>query len=278
MKRMKNFKIAAIVLAVVTLTSLALTAGLANAAVQIMDGGPSPATGANMPVQAYWIRLNGIITKWGTTDVRGALSVQTRTAILASADTRKFTQASAIWTTNITRAISAVKSKENFTYTFYAARLWNPSVSTLSASALSASATNFFLNGTWNVNTVKSTITIITNDNGDIVRVHRDSTTDLVKVYGELNVTNGWTKFTLQLTGYDPLTGSVTRSVTRQTQFNFYKVTDDATGTIVTKADLNTIVKCYGAMPGWGNYDNAMDFNYNYKIDIADLATVAANM
>jgi hypothetical protein len=31
-------------------------------------------------------------------------------------------------------------------------------------------------------------------------------------------------------------------------------------------------------MPGWGNFDQKMDFNGNYKIDIADLTTVAANV
>jgi len=270
---MKNKKIAAIMLAVVTITSLALTAGLASAT-SMMDQGNMAATVANRPVQKSWIRLNGIITKWGTTDVRGLLHVQARTALLRNEDTRKFTQASAVWTTNITRAVSAVKSKENFTYTFYAARLWNASVSTLSLGA-----NNFFLNGTWNVNKVNSTITIITNDNGDIVKVHRESDTEVAKVYGELNVTDSWSKFKLQLTGYDALTGSVTRAVTRQMQFNWFKVTDDdSAGTTVTKTDFTTVVKSFGAMPGWGNYDNRMDFNYNYKIDIADLATVAANM
>jgi len=34
----------------------------------------------------------------------------------------------------------------------------------------------------------------------------------------------------------------------------------------------------YGAMPGWGNYDARMDFCGHFKIDIADLSTVAANM
>jgi hypothetical protein len=31
-------------------------------------------------------------------------------------------------------------------------------------------------------------------------------------------------------------------------------------------------------MPGWGNYDQTMDFNLNYRIDITDVATVAANV
>ena len=269
---MKNRKIATMILAVVIVTSFALTAGLANA-LTMMGEGNTAVTVANRPLQTSWIRLNGVITKWGTTDVRGLLSVQARTALLTNENTRSLTKAGAMWTTNLTRAISAAKSKENFTYVFYSARLWNASVSTLSLGD-----TNFFLNGTWNVNKVTSNITIITNDNGDIVRVHRESDTEFAKVYGELNVTDNWSKFTLQLTGYDPLKGSVIRQKMMQKQFNWFQVTDDATGNVVTKADVNVIVKSYRSMPGWGSYDNRMDFNNNYRIDIADLATVAANV
>jgi hypothetical protein len=57
-------------------------------------------------------------------------------------------------------------------------------------------------------------------------------------------------------------------------QFNWYSVTDTP-GTTVTRADVTAVVQCYRAMPGWGNYDTTMDFNY--RVDIADLATVAAN-
>jgi hypothetical protein len=44
----------------------------------------------------------------------------------------------------------------------------------------------------------------------------------------------------------------------------------------VSKTDLAAVAKCYGNMPGWGNYDQKMDFNY--RIDIADVATVAAKV
>jgi hypothetical protein len=120
---------------------------------------------------------------------------------------------------------------------------------------LSSSASNFFLNDTWNVATVNCKVTIITNDNNEIASVHRESDTTVAKVYGELTVTDSWTKFTLKLTGYDALTGSVTRSVTMQKMFNWYTVTDVAS-TAVTRADVNAVVQCYRAMPGWGNYDN----------------------
>jgi hypothetical protein len=69
--------------------------------------------------------------------------------------------------------------------------------------------------------------------------------------------------------------------MTRQKQFNPFKVTDDiesSTSDTVSKVDLTAVRRNYGAMPGWGNFDTKMDFNCNYKIDIADLATVAANV
>jgi hypothetical protein len=142
----------------------------------------------------------------------------------------------------------------------------------------SSAASNYFLNGTWNVYTVTSNVTIITNTAGQITSVHRSLDTTVQKAYGELTVTDSWTKFTLAINGIDPLTGSVTYSVQRQVQFNPFKVTDDSVTTAVTKADIAAVAQAYGAMPGWGNYDARMDFCGHFKIDIADLSTVACNL
>jgi hypothetical protein len=38
------------------------------------------------------------------------------------------------------------------------------------------------------------------------------------------------------------------------------------------------VAGAYGTMPGYGNYDQRMDYNFNYRIDICDLATAAANI
>ncbi len=54
-------------------------------------------------------------------------------------------------------------------------------------------------------------------------------------------------------------------------------MTDDTTSNTITRTDVKTIAKCNGASPGWGNFDLGMDFNKNYRIDIADISTVAAN-
>jgi hypothetical protein len=55
-------------------------------------------------------------------------------------------------------------------------------------------------------------------------------------------------------------------------------MSDDANTNAITRTDVRTIAKNYGAMPSWGNYDTNMDFNNNYRVDIADISAVAANM
>lgn len=222
-----------------------------------------------------FIRVNGLVTQWGTTPVNGALQTQARNGTWENGNTNQLAAATAMWTTNNSRPISSVRSKENFTYTFYTARLTNASVSLLSTKM---DGSNYFLNGTWNVYTTTSNVTIITNDDGYITSVHRSSDTSVKKAYGELNVTNNWSKFTLSINGIDQLLGSVFRYGIRQVQFNPFKITDDTSNNAVTRADIASVIRAYGAMPGWGNYDVKMDFCGHNKIDIAALSTVACNI
>jgi len=274
-----NKKIAIAFIAIIAVSSLSLAASFANALPWMGQRNffnrMAGASMSNRLIERSWVRINGVITQWGTTDVNGFLQTRARTAIFDTSDTRQLAAAGAIWTTNTSRPISAVRAKENFTYTFYAARLTNASVS-----SLTIGTNDFFINGTWNVYKITSNVTITTN-NGDITNIHRESDTSVAKAYGELNVTNNWKNFTLAITGYDPLTGLVTRTRTGMMQFSPFKIADSeqvSQSDVVSKADLVACAKNYRAMPGWGNYDQRMDFNNNYKIDITDLATVAANM
>jgi hypothetical protein len=262
---------------VIAIIAIFAVSSISLAGAQTSTASPST-TASNMPsalATRSYVRINGIITQWGTTDVNGALQTQAAASSRVDLTTNQLAMATAIWTTNTSRPISDVMAKQNFTYVFYEARLTNASVSTLSAST---SATDYFLNGTWNVYTVISNVTIITNDQGQITNVHRSTDTSVQKAYGELKVTDNWTQFTLSINGIDPLTGSVFHTVTRQVAFNPFKVTDDTTTNAVTRADAAAVIKSYGAMPGWGNYDANMDFCNHFKIDIADLSTVASNM
>jgi hypothetical protein len=268
---MKMNKISIIVIAVIAIvavSSLSMAVNIASAS----TNSSNIAIAANKVVERSWVKFNGYINQWGTTKVNGLIQTQARTALLASENTNQLASATAIWTTNNSRPINSVRAKENFTYTFYAARLNNASVSTLSKDT-----DNYFLNGTWNIYTVTSNTMVITNANNEIVKVNRNSQTSVTKAYGELNITDSSTKFTLAITGQDTLSGSVFRSTIRQVQFNPFKIVED-TSTKVTRADLAQMAPCIHAMPGWGSYDTKMDFNGNFKVDIADISTAAANM
>lgn len=264
---MKKSSILAIMVAsIILVSSLGLAVNLAAASQNQVD------LAGNRPNQKTWVRLNGVINSWGTQEVNGLLQTRARTTILSTENTRDLTSATAIWTTNNSRPINSVRSKENFTYVFYAARLNNASVS-----EFSVNNADYFLNGTWNLYTVTSKITVITDENNTIVKVHRESDTQVSKAYGELNVTSNWTKFTLNINGQDELSGTIYRSITRQAAFNRFAIID-YTATKTTHADLAQMQTCFRATPGWGNFDAQMDFNGNFEVDIADISTVAANM
>jgi hypothetical protein len=251
------------VIGILLVSSLALAVDAAMAMPQRM------ANIVNKIASASWVRINGNINLWGTTTVHGQLQTQAKAATLLNSDTKELTSAIAIWTANTSRPIQSVRAKENFTYVFYVARIPNASISTASVSAGS-----YFLNGTWNFAKVTSIVTIMTNDEGTITHIHRDQDVSPMRAYGELSITGN--QFTLKINGIDQLSGSVYSSITRS-WFNPFKVTDDSSSDVVTTSDVHAVAQCYGAMPGWGNYDTRMDFNNNFRVDIADICTVAAN-
>ena len=227
--------------------------------------------GVIVPFQRSWIRLNGIVETWGSQEVNGSLWVNAKT-VSFNEEVRQGAFATAIWssTTN-------VRQKGNFSYSFYVARLVDANVS-----ALNFEDVDFFMNGTWNVFHVTINQTLIKS--GDLesgYTVDRQTKTDIdpiaTKAYGELTVTDNWTKFVLSINGVDKLNGVVTRARMNQMIFNKFKVSEDGTEK-VSRVDLTVLSKIYGARPGWGSYDGNLDFNCNYKIDIADLTTVAANV
>jgi hypothetical protein len=259
--------IAIAIVSIMLVSSLGLAVNFATAM-------PRMELTGNRPIEKSWVRLNGVIKTWGTENVSGILQTTARTALSITDNTNQLTSATAIWTENNARPINSVRSKENFTYVYYSARLNNASVSTFN---VSSPASNYFLNGTWNLYTVTSTINVITDENNIIVSVHRDQDIKVSKAYGELNVTDNWTKFTLSIDGQDVLAGTIYRSVTRQIAFNPFAVSD-FTAVKTSHADLKQMAGCMHAVPGWGGYDSQMDFNGNFKVDIVDLSTVAANM
>jgi hypothetical protein len=268
--------LAVALLAIIVVSSLSVAVASVSAIGPVNRGwgwrlGSWMRRGVIVPFQRSWIRLNGIVETWGSQEVNGSLSVNART-VGYNEEVRQAAFATAIWsnTTNF-------RQGGNFSYSFYVARLVDANVSVLNYEDV-----DFFMNGTWNVFNVTMSQTIIKSgdlESGYTVDRQTKTAIDPIanKAYGELNVTGNWTKFVLSIDGVNELNGVVTRAGMWQMTFNKFKVSEDGTDK-VSRIDLTVLSRIYGARPGWGSYDSNMDFNCNYKIDIADLSTVAANV
>ena len=268
-------KIAAIILtAIIAVSALSLAASAYAMPFMNWKMFDGPGNSHKLALQQSFVRLDGFINQSGSNNVTGAIEAQSRTIVL-NTTARQGASATAIWTSNQSRPISGLKDKQNFTYTFNTARLVNASTASLNTTGLS-----YFLNGTWNVYQITTNFTIITDSSGNIVSFNRNQNASAVvtNAYGELKVASNANNFTLSITGIDQLTGLVHVQRITTKMFNPFRINNDDNTTIVTKADVSTIVKSYGSSPGWGNYDQRMDYNFNYKIDITDLTTAAANI
>lgn len=278
MIRMKII-IAAILLTVIAVTGLNFAGAFANAVPSVGPTTPhnSPMMSAPpaciIPIRSNWVRIDGNITTWGTQEVKGALTLMAATTSQSRVPARWLDSANAIWT-NTTN----FRQDGNISYNFYAARLVKANFT-----MTDFQGNNFYLNGTWSVVNVNITRTVIkTGDSETGYSINVQSSLKITpvetKVYGELNVTNQWSEFTLNITGIPLLSGTVHRSIERQTMFNRFDIINAGTDNIVTRADLRAISNDYGAVPGMPNYDESMDFHGTYQIDICDIATVAANV
>ncbi len=256
------------------LIALFLVSSLGLATAQTVSPTPNAVSGLTT---GSFIRIGGIISTWGNTPARGLLNTQARIGTFENGDTRQNGLATVTWTTNLVRPIVAALAKQDFTYEFYEARLNRVSVSTLSATTKDNAYT---LGGMWNVFTVTCKVTFDKNDQGQVIGVHRTMDRTMKQVTGTLAVAANWNTFTLSFDDVEiaQLTGSVVRSVIRQVAFNPFKVTDDISTNLVTKADVAAVIRAYGAMPGYGNYNPRMDLCGHFKIDLTALSTVASNM
>jgi len=267
--------IAAIVLTAIAVIGLNFAGAFASVMPSAISATPQgspmmtvPPT-AIIPIQSHWVRIVGDVNTWGTQDVSGTITVMSATTSINGVPTNWLDSATALWT-NTTN----YREDGNISYSYYAARLVKANFT-----STDFQGNNFYMNGTWSVANVTFTRTVIKTDSGAInVQTNTNIAPLETKVYGELNVTGGWTQFTLSITGIPLLSGVVDRQVERLTMLNRFDITSGGTAATVTRADLTTIAHDYGAVPGMSNYDESMDFHGTYQIDICDLSTVAANV
>ena len=277
--KMINMKtmIAAIILTAIAVMGLSFAGAFAIVSPSVASPTPSYSPPISVPpisiipIQSNWVRIDGNISSFGTQvypAVNGTLTVLAATTSINGVPASWFDSANAIWT-NITK----ITADGTTTYSYYAARLVKANYT-----AIDFQGNDFYMNGTWSVANITITRTVTKIDGSTNIQSSTTITPLEVKVYGELNVTDSWTQFTLNITGIPLLDGTVVRSIERQVILNRFDVINGGTSAIVTRADLTTIASDYGAVPGNANYDASMDFHGTYQIDICDISTIAANI
>jgi hypothetical protein len=149
------------------------------------------------------------------------------------------------------------------TYSFFTAQL----VSSETVE-LDYMGSDFYVSGLWDVYNV----TFIYDEAGKTIEQIIEQLID--DGPGELSVTNGWTIFTVDITGIEKIAGIVLYYCIKTVEIPRDIIWD---GTINIR-DLVHVAKAYETTPGIGNYYFDVDLNYDFIVDIYDLTTLAANL
>jgi len=217
--------------------------------------------------QKLWIRMRGFITQWGPTPVFGWVGTHVK-MINDNGTYHEWATVHATWSYDKPRLNCTKPVAENFTLTYYTARLVNSSEIELNYTDY-----DLYISGLWNVKNI--TLTVLVDENGTLISFTRTITPVVTEAPGELRVFLNWHAFELDITGIDLLKGFVVRHAIAYMEIKLCDTDGDGK---VDLWDLVRVAKRYRTVPGLFNYDPNMDFNFDDKIDMGDLTTLAANM
>lgn len=222
----------------------------------------SPAQATPLPI---WVKMLGYVNSYDEDVASGLLVARAR--IGGWADVR------AIYVPgrNYSEYERPGEIPPNFTVSFHVVRLVN-----VTEVKLNYEGNDFYVSGLWNVWNVTFVYYSVHNWTLILKPV-------VIHGYGELNVTGTWKDFTLDITGNKLISGRVIFGCIK---FIVIPIGDvyGPEGTpdySVDLWDLQHIAHAYGSTPGnpWRlNYNFGMDFDCDYKIGLAELTTIAANL
>lgn len=222
---------------------------------------------AGTEFEGTWVRVRGIITQWGSDPVFGWIGAHAG-MVNANGTYREWARVHAIWSYDRPRLNCTKPPTENFTISFYTARLVNTT-----GVALDYSGYDFYVSGLWNVANI--TITVLVDENGTLISFTRTFEPIVTNATGELQVFDAWTKFELNITGIDLLKGFAMRAFITHVEIKICDMNDDGKVDLI---DLVRVAKRYRTVPGCFHYNLDMDLNCDGVIDIGDLTTCAANI
>jgi hypothetical protein len=215
---------------------------------------------AQPTVNSTWVMMHGRVEYYGANRAFGWCG--------AYAKIKEWAEAFAAW---MPQSGPQIPEKINF----YAARLVNTTLV-----ELNYGGADLYIEGLWNVYNV----TYIFQPG--VAPGNYTLIIELVVDHGKgtLSVTGNWADFTVAIAGIDDVRGKVIHHAVRSMEpIPIGDVSGPELGTpdnAINIMDLVHAARAYGLPPGI-NFDFSMfsmDFNFDFKIDIIDLTTIAVNI
>lgn len=228
------------------------------------------------PIQYTWINTVGTVEKYGNQSAYGWLN-----AITKVSQNESMAKAHLCWMPiNLTQIPETELPSTNitFTFTFYTARLINATNVQLNYSSY-----DLYIEGLW---TIYNVTFYYYDENGDFNIENYDGPYVSViaqNVTGQLKIYDGWTSFTVTLTGFEDINGKIIFSRTSTMRSMEGDVNFDGQVDIF---DLVHVAKRIGSTPGCVNGKINMnledfadvDLNFDFQVDIYDLWGVATEI
>jgi len=230
----------------------AATIMIAIMAASVLSFLPSFAGADITVIEGKWVKMDGIIRSWNSTSgnvtpVFGWIS--TRAGMVNKNGTyHEWARAHAIWSDDINRIEISLPPIENFTFSFYAAKLVNSTTIDINLTDNS-----FFVSGLWDVLNITTTITVVKNETTTQIDFTRTVQPLVTNATGELVVPPHSTNFRLDITGVGMLRGGVVRIVFFAKEIKMFSVTGDDSKVAIK--DLVHVSRRYRTTPGLMNYD-----------------------
>ncbi len=222
-------------------------------------------------VERLTVRTRGLFTQWGDTPIFGFLNAHVVMTDV-NGTYREWARVHAIWSYERPKLNCTEPPTENFSLTFYAARLVDSTEIELNYSGY-----DLYIVGLWNVTEIVANVYV--DENGQLLYVERTCTPMLTNATGELRLfvtLNPMPRmvFELEIEGIDLLSGFITVFGLHYFELKVCDLNDDGKVDLI---DLVRIAKRWRMVPGMP-YMLEMDFNFDLEINIGDLVTLASNI
>jgi len=209
-----------------------------------------------LPSVNTWVSIFGTVSSYGVNAAHGPMG------IFAVVD--RWAGGWCIFTVPPLGPVILIYPPPPFNFSLYIARILNASTVKLNYNGY-----DLWISGFWEVANVTNP-----HDVRDIVNLLQSR----IVAQGELCVTDNWTYFTINIQGYEPIKGNVTRhhirTVDDSEDCQRYDLNHDY---VVNMRDIGICCDAFGSTFGFYGYEFNADTNFDLRVDMRDIGDCCNN-